>query len=45
MRGKVILFSLFLILTSNFILSQNPEWINYTNGQEILSLAEEGNYI
>ncbi len=44
MRCKVILFSLALILTSN-LFSQNPEWINYTAGNEIFSLAEEGNYI
>lgn len=38
-----------LIVTSLFIhslsYSQNPEWINYTNGNYIPCLTEEGDYI
>ncbi len=45
MGYKVILFSLALVLTSNLLFSQNPEWINYTNGQIVFSLADEGNHL
>ncbi len=41
--------NLYLLLISLFIpfsvYSQNTEWINYTNGNYIVSLAEEGDYM
>ena len=45
---KTIQRLLFLIISLKFVLpifSQNPEWISYTNGDEVYSLAEEGNDI
>ncbi len=30
---------------SSTLLSQNPEWINYTNGQDINSIVIEGDYL
>ena len=41
---------LFLLLSIWFglgstVLSQNPEWINYTNGQIVNSIVNEGDYI
>ena len=35
--------ALFVIISN--VKSQNPEWVNYTNGDQITSLAEEGKYI
>ena len=36
----------FCILVSiSAVYSQNPEWINYTCGKDVRSLAEEGDYI
>ncbi|CUS86811.1 two-component regulator propeller domain-containing protein, partial [Candidatus Kryptobacter tengchongensis] len=34
-----------LILVFNFSFSQNPEWINFTTGNFINTLAIEGDYI
>jgi hypothetical protein len=41
---KVILL---LIAFTGLIIcnAQNPQWINYTNGDGILVMAEEGNYL
>ncbi len=39
------LFICFFLITFLNIYSQNPEWINYTCGKDITSLAEEGNYL
>ncbi len=39
------IFSLILLFISNFSLSQTKEWIVYTSGNYISSLAEEGNYL
>ncbi len=43
---KRILFLFVNILLSVFYAnSQNPQWINYTNGDQISSIAYEGEYI
>jgi len=41
-----ILFALFLITPVFFKANaQNPEWMNLSNGQSLLSLADEGDVI
>ncbi len=44
---KKLLYSLISIwfCLGSTVLSQNPEWINYTNGQTVNSVAIEGDYI
>ena len=39
----MILF--YFLLMSSIVSAQNPEWVNYTNGDHILSIAEEGDVI
>jgi len=45
MRREILLLPFFILLAFNFSFSQNPEWINYTAGNYIFSLAIEGDYI
>ena len=40
-----MLLSIVLISLAGFTHSQNPKWINYTNGHKIKALAEDGNNI
>jgi ligand-binding sensor domain-containing protein len=35
----------FCLFSSKNMLSQNPQWINYTNGDEIYALADDGDYL
>ena len=39
-----VLFLSFLLFQS-IVLSQNPEWINYTNGDHVYTLAEDSEYL
>ncbi|MCG6961599.1 hypothetical protein LJE82_17050, partial [bacterium BMS3Abin03] len=41
---KNIIIILFLLFNVG-ITAQAPDWINYTGGDEIMALAEEGDYI
>ncbi len=38
---------LFLLALTSLIIcnAQNPQWINYTNGNNIAAIAEEGDYL
>ena len=36
---------LFLILSTYNLFTQNLKWINYTNGDDIIAISQEGNYI
>jgi len=40
---KTTLFLVTVIGLTSLVTAQNPQWINYTNGNYITSLAEEGN--
>ncbi|MFN3134723.1 MAG: hypothetical protein ACK44H_04025 [Candidatus Kryptonium sp.] len=42
MRGKILLFLFFAVLVFNFSFGQNPEWVNFTAGDYITTLAIEG---
>jgi ligand-binding sensor domain-containing protein len=42
---KAILLLAMLTLTNLFAHAQTPEWVNYTNGENILAIAEEGQYL
>ena len=42
---KINLLLAALISLAGFVNAQNPIWKNYTSGNSINSLAEEGNYI
>ncbi|MEN3038802.1 MAG: two-component regulator propeller domain-containing protein, partial [Candidatus Kryptonium sp.] len=34
-----------LVLASNILFSQNPEWVNFTYGNDVYAIAIEGNYV
>jgi hypothetical protein len=42
-QGLCAAFIFLLSVSSSY--SQNPEWINYTNGNSVYALVEEGNFI
>lgn len=44
--NTVFLLYFFLTMAASFSLyAQNPEWINYTYGEEVVSLCDDGNYL
>ncbi|MBC8375167.1 MAG: hypothetical protein H8E26_03910 [FCB group bacterium] len=43
MKFKIVVISLLIACSAG--IAQNPEWINYTNGEEVYALAEAGEYI
>lgn len=42
---KIVLFLAILLLSAISVNAQNPEWINYTNGDYVNAIAIEGDYI
>ncbi len=40
---KLLCLLLFAIISYHF--ATNPKWFNYTSGDEIMALAEEGDYL
>ena len=45
MKNLLNILLIFFFCFSATTLSQNPEWINYTNGDEINAIEMEGDYI
>ena len=42
---KIVLFLIFLNISSYTQQTNNPEWVNYTHSETVYSIAEEGNYL
>ena len=45
MKNIIALLLVFFFCFSTTALSQNPQWLNYTNGDQVITIAVEGDFI